>query len=310
MPSLSFHQPDWLLALALLLAWLLDAAFGEPRNALHPVAWLGKLLWPVGCWLRVKTPRVAMYGGAVAWLLMAAVLVGAAWLIEQELRRLPLWCSAPVLALLLKPMFAWRMLHNEVRAVEHELRRGIGPARERLARLVSRDTTRADKAAVRETAIETLAENLADSVIAPLFWYAVVGLPGAVLYRFANTADAMWGYRGIWEWAGKFAAHADDVLSWIPSRLTAFLLRPTLNLNAWRVLKHQASRTPSPNGGWPMGAMALRLSVRLTKPGVYALNENSAPPGSRAMRRALRYATAAAWSGWLIAMVVCMVRPA
>jgi adenosylcobinamide-phosphate synthase len=82
---------------------------------------------------------------------------------------------------------------------------------------------------VRESAIESLAENLNDSVVAPLFWFALLGLPGAALYRFANTADAMWGYPGMrggryWQWAGKWAARADDVLSWLPARITALLL--------------------------------------------------------------------------------------
>ncbi|WP_143760170.1 CobD/CbiB family cobalamin biosynthesis protein, partial [Colwellia marinimaniae] len=86
-----------------------------------------------------------------------------------------------------------------------------------------------DATAVRESAIESLAENLSDSVIAPLFWFVLLGLPGAALYRFANTADAMWGYPGMrggryWQWAGKWAARADDVLSWLPARLTALLL--------------------------------------------------------------------------------------
>ena len=89
--------------------------------------------------------------------------------------------------------------------------------------------TALSEAQVRESAIETLAENLNDSVVAPLFWFVLLGLPGAALYRFANTADAMWGYRGVyqgqnWEWAGKWAARADDVLSWLPARLTALLL--------------------------------------------------------------------------------------
>ena len=134
----------------------------------------------------------------------------------------------------------------------------------------------------RESAIESLAENLNDSGVAPLFWFAVAGLPGAALYRFANTADAMWGYRGeregrVWEWAGKWAAWADDALSWLPARLTALLLQ----LAAWRRvpgLAQQARLTPSPNSGWPMAAMARLLGVALGKPGVYTLNAGARAP--------------------------------
>ena len=139
---------------------------------------------------------------------------------------------------------------------------------------------------MRVSAIEPRAYNLNDSVVAPLFWFLLLGLPGAALYRFANTADAMWGYRGerdgrVWEWAGKWAARADDVLSWLPARLTAMLLtlscslsrrRERAGVRVLRALPREARRTPSPNSGWPMAAMALQLGVRLAKPGLYVLN--------------------------------------
>ena len=132
-------------------------------------------------------------------------------------------------------------------------------------------------------------------MVAPLFWFAVAGLPGAALYRFANTADAMWGYRGErngrdWTWAGKWAARADDVLSWLPARITAVLLGLLGALRAWHALPAQARRTPSPNSGWPMAAMALALDVRLCKPGTYTLHGDGrlAQPADTA--RALRLA--------------------
>jgi len=296
------------LALALLLAWALDALFGEPRNALHPVAWLGKLLWPLGCRLRVMPPKEAFWGGALSWLLLAGTLGALSWWLQSRLLMLSLWWAVPVLAVLLKPMMAWRMLRDEVLAVEDALAIGIEPGRERLSQLVSRDLSELDEEELRETAIETLAENLNDSVIAPLFWFAVFGLPGAVVYRFANTADAMWGYHGVWEWAGKWAARADDVLSWVPARITALSLYPAWRSSAWRSLRRQAGRTPSPNGGWAMGAMALRLGVRLAKPGVYVLNETGAAPSSRNMAQALGHATVAAWVGMVLAVLSWLVR--
>ena len=148
---------------------------------------------------------------------------------------------------------------------------------------------------MRESAIESLAENLNDSVVAPIFWFALLGLPGAALYRFANTADAMWGYRGerngrVWEWAGKWAAWADDVLSWLPARITAVLLMVLAYRIEWRGLGQQARLTPSPNSGWPMAAMALCLGVRLGKPGVYTLNAAGRVPVSSDTRKAIFYA--------------------
>ena len=141
--------------------------------------------------------------------------------------------------------------------------------------------------------MSTLAENLNDSVVAPLFWFAIAGLPGAALYRFANTADAMWGYWGNrggrdWTWAGKWAARADDVLSWLPARLTALLIALQTVGRGWSAVVANARLTPSPNGGWPMGALAVGLGIRLGKPGVYQLNPAGRPPASDDTALALR----------------------
>jgi adenosylcobinamide-phosphate synthase len=184
------------------------------------------------------------------------------------------------------------MLHDEVAGVEDALGQSVAAGRARLQRLVSRNVDQLDEWAVRESAIESLAENLNDSVVAPMFWFALGGLAGAALYRFANTADAMWGYRGRYEWAGKFAARADDVLSWVPARLTAVLLCLAAGRRiTWAALRREAGQTPSPCGGWPMGTMALLLQVRLRKPGVYALNAQALSPRSAQSWQAL------AWSG-------------
>lgn len=302
--------------LAVALAWALDALFGEPPNAWHPVAWLGWLLAAVGARLLRWPPRRAFVGGALAWLLMAGALGMAATHIEAALNAMAgpwVWLTALLTALLLKPCFAWRMLRDEVAAVEHALAHSLDAGRARIARLASRDASGLDADAVRETAIETLAENLNDSLVAPLFWYVVAGLPGAVLYRFANTADAMWGYRGPWEWAGKWAAHADDVLSWLPARLTALLLAPGWvlgGLDRWCQLRREAGRTASPNGGWPMAAMALQLGVRLRKPGVYALHAAALSPQRKHHVAALRHATRVAWAAAAMATAAVIARSA
>ena len=225
-----------LAAFALVMALLVDVRWGEPPAKLHPVVWMGRFLDHAGRW---ATPKVgtsvpaqdhgAWTRGALAWLAGAIGVVGVAWGLQCLLAKWPVWIAAPCLGLLLKPMLSWKMLRGEVRAVGSALSHSLAAGRERLAFLCSRDVHQLDATGVRETAIETLAENLNDSVVAPLFWFAMAGLPGAALYRYANTADAMWGYRGVrggrcWEWAGKWAARADDVLSWVPARLTAALL--------------------------------------------------------------------------------------
>ena len=275
------------LGLALLVALSIDRWWGEPRVRLHPVVWMGHYLGWVGAWLQrhaVQTPGTrdarSFWLGALAWVAGATVVVATAWLLQSLCLALPWWAAGLLLGLLFKPLFAWGMLKNEVQAVEAALAESLPAGRERLRWLVSRDVTELTVTEVRESAIETLAENLNDSVVAPIFWFLLLGLPGAALYRFANTADAMWGYAGVhqgrnWAWAGKWAARVDDVLSWVPARTTAVLLMLVAGTAGWRragQLRAQARQTPSPNSGWPMAAMALVLDVALRKPGAYVLN--------------------------------------
>lgn len=288
-----------LLAIAIGVALLVDRALGEPPAWAHPVVGMGRYL---ALFKLTRLPAaLAFVAGALAWLLGAALVAFIAlWVEGWVLTALQPWASplrlvgaAVLIGLLLKPLLAWRMLADEALAVETALAESLDAGRARLSRLVSRDTARLTDTEVREAAIETLAENLNDSVIAPLFWFAIAGLPGAALYRFANTADAMWGYRDEREWCGKWAARADDLLSWLPARLTALLLMPP---SLYR-LAREARRTPSPNSGWPMAAVALRLGRRLTKPGVYALNEPGAVVQPGDLQAAHAVARQAVWAG-------------
>ena len=291
--------------MSIILALLIDRWWGEPPAHLHPVVWMGHYLKRAGKGLPDRGPKMAFFLGTAYWL-AGAVLVAAAYgYAGLVLARLPLWLDVSLTALLLKPLFALRMLLGEVAAVEQSLTQGIDSGRSRLALIVSRDTTQLDSSEVRESALESLAENLSDSVIAPLFWFAIFGLPGAAVYRFANTADAMWGYRGRWEWAGKFAARTDDLLNLVPARITALglLLAGPNRIAVLRRLPQEAARTASPNSGWPMGALALSLNVRLRKPRVYALNRNGSAPSAQDTAAGLRRAEATAW---VVALLLAM----
>lgn len=289
-------------AVALLLALSIDRWWGEPPAALHPVVWMGRALG--ACGARVAPAQAtgrdlwSFWLAAIAWCALAAIVLVVFGVLQwTAVAHLPAWGAALALGLLLKPLLAWRMLRREVLAVEAALGESLEAGRARLAWLVSRDVRQLDEAQVRESAIESLAENLSDSVVAPLFWFVLLGLPGAALYRFANTADAMWGYpdmRGgrYWQWAGKWAARADDALSWLPARLTALLLWLAARGGVrWGALRALARATPSPNGGWPMGAMALALGVRLSKPGVYVLNAAGRAARAEDTRRAVDLAS-------------------
>jgi adenosylcobinamide-phosphate synthase len=294
---------------AVVVAFALDGLFGEPPARLHPVVWMGKALGAIGApWPRLR-PFGQFLCGAVAWIAgggaVLAVAVLAAAMIGR-LGQLPPWtllAQVLLLGLLLKPLLAWRMLRDEVAGVESALASGLEAGRQRLSRLVSRDTRRLSAGEIRESALESLAENLNDSLVAPLFWFSVGGLPAAALYRFANTADAMWGYRDRWEWAGKWAARADDVLSYVPARLTALLLA-LAGRRSPRGLGAVARVTPSPNGGWPMGMLALALGVRLRKPGVYASNAEGPEPRATDTERAIGICSRAAWLAVAISAAV------
>jgi cobalamin biosynthesis protein CobD len=225
--------------------------------------------------------------------------------------------AALLLGLFLKPALAWAMLRTEVRAVEEALSGlpdgSLARGRERLRFLVSRDVADLSEGQVRESVIESLAENLNDSVVAPVFWFVVLGLPGALMYRFANTADAMWGYPGMyrgrnWQWAGKWAARADDVLSWLPARITALLLAMAAAGVSWRQLYRDAGGTPSPNSGWPMAAMALALGCSLSKPRGYVLNAPGRAVQAADTERAIHLAGRALWMGVAGLVLFTLVR--
>jgi adenosylcobinamide-phosphate synthase len=297
---------------AVIVAFALDRLFGEPPARLHPVVWMGKALGAIGApWPRL--PPVGQFlCGALAWIAGGGAVVAVAAFVMAMMVRLPrltpwtLLAQVLLLGILLKPLLAWRMLRDEVAGVESALATGLEEGRQRLRRLVSRDTRRLSASELRESALESLAENLNDSLVAPLFWFSLGGLPAAALYRFANTADAMWGYRGRWEWAGKWAARADDVLSYVPARLTALLLA-LAGRRSPRGLRAVARVTPSPNGGWPMGMLALALGVRLRKPGVYALNGEGPEPRATDTERAIAICSRAAWLAVAISAAVLTV---
>jgi adenosylcobinamide-phosphate synthase len=292
--------------MTIVLAMLIDRWLGEPPRRLHPVVWMGCYLGSIGKRLPAGGAVAAFLLGMAAWLAGAAVAAALYGCARALVAQCPPWLAIFATALLLKPLLALQMLLVEVRTVDQTLDQGLESGRLRLRRIVSRDTARLDASQVRESALESLAENLSDSVVAPLFWFALLGLPGAAVYRFANTADAMWGYRGRFEWAGKFAARADDLLNLIPARITALALT-IVGRNRRQTLRHlprEAARTPSPNSGWPMAALALSLGIRLRKPGVYTLNEDGAAPIGADVAAALRRSELVAW---LIAAILAVL---
>jgi adenosylcobinamide-phosphate synthase len=290
-PSAS-AQPLQARCLALLAALGLDALLGDPPNVAHPVAWLGR--W-VGLGERLA-PRgdVARLAWGALWLALSA---GGAGALAALAPRHTLAQGA-----LASTLLAYRALDRAVAAVQRALELGdLADARRLLSwHLVSRPTAALPADEVAAAAIESLAENLSDSLVAPALAYLAGGLPALAIYRLSNTADAMWGYRTErYEMLGKPAARLDDLLNLAPARLTAALLALSAELTrgrgaaAWRVAQRDAGRTASPNAGWPMAAMAGALDTTLTKRDHYSLGDGPRTAGpamigeARAVARAL-----------------------
>lgn len=274
-------------AVAALAALAIDAALGDPPNHLHPVGVMGRWLrW--GERLAPDSPGARLVWGAV-WLAGGwAAFGGIAALAPRH------WLAQGALASLL---LAYRGLDRAVAEVEAALAVGdLAEARRLLGwHLVSRPTNDLSAAEVAGAAIESLAENLSDSVVAPLLALLAGGLPGMVVYRLTNTADAMWGYRTErFEYLGKVAARCDDGFNLAPARLTALLIALAAQLAnrrggaalavAWR----DAGRTASPNAGWPMAAMAGALDTVLTKRDHYALGAGQRLPDAAMIGEARR----------------------
>jgi adenosylcobinamide-phosphate synthase len=297
----------------LALAVVADACWGEPPARWHPVVAMGRAIAAAERHAPRSQPAAELVygaavalGGAVGWALGAHVLLA---FVDRQASVLGTLAGA----LLLKSTFAVRALDDAAVAVGRALAAGdLATARQAVRALVSRDPAALDAPLVAAAAVESVAENLGDSFVGPLVWYAVLGVPGAVAYRWLNTCDAMWGYRGRYEWLGKAAARLDDAASWLPARLAAALLACAALLEgldaagAWRVLRRDRGRTASPNAGWPMSAAAGALGCRLEKPGHYVLGGDGRQPTAATIQAAvalartasaLAFGAYAAWAG-------------
>jgi len=285
--------PVWSGAWIALAAVLLDCVLGEPRRA-HPLVAFGRLAHAIET--RLHADRRG--AGVIAWMLAVLPLTALAWAIAHYAPLWSPWLAAAFATIVLYLTIGHRSLGEHARPVADALQRGeLDGARVAVGRMVSRDTGALDAAQVAGAATESVLENGCDAVFGALFWFAVLGVPGAVLYRLANTLDAMWGYRtpryGNFGWA---AARIDDVLNFVPARLTA--LSYALCGDAKRALRcwrSQALAWKSPNAGPVMAAGAGALHTQLGGAAPYhgrwqqrPLLGEGALPDAAAITRALR----------------------
>ncbi|NHN47951.1 cobalamin biosynthesis protein CobD [Halostella sp. JP-L12] len=290
---------------AVALAFVLDRAAAEPPASLHPVAWFGRLVAPVDrAW---PAPRLA---GLVAALALPLFAGGVAVGLVRGAGALHPVAAAAAAGLVLFVTTSLRMLLGEVRAVVDATETDPDAARDRLRSLAGRDASDLSPAQVRSAAVESAAENLADGVVAPLLAFALLapaslalGAGAAAWVKAVNTLDSMLGYRS--KPVGWASARLDDLVMWLPARVAAALVAvaaadPDALLNARR----WAGAPPSPNSGWPMGALASALQVRLEKPGVYELNPMGTLPTIDEARRGATVVSRAGVLAYALAGVV------
>lgn len=292
------------------LALIADFALGEPPHALHPVAWLGTASSLLSRRLAseplLRRPRRELMAGATIATLMISAAVLTSRTLMRLTRRLPSPLALAIEAYLLKTCFSGRMLFQAVATVQASLQRNdLEAARTAASQLVSRQVHYLPPPLIAAAAIETLSENLSDSLIAPLLGYIYFGLPGAAAYRAINTLDAMFGYRDEREFLGKAPARLDDVANWLPARLTALCISLAglpFGISPWRIwqeARREHRKTLSPNAGWPMAAMASLLRVCLEKHGTYRICPQYREPSALDLRTSLRFAALASALGCL-----------
>ncbi len=279
------------------LALLLDIIFGDPPNRFHPTVWMGSLITFLKRFRPHGNRFFEFMFGIFIILIGLGLTASAGWMISYLTSALPPWAGLLVEGLFLKLALSLRGLDHAARDVQTALAGNDLPEARRLLswHLVSRDTSQLTESQVSAAAIESVAENASDGIVAPLFFYTLGGLPLALAYRFVNTADSMLGYRDLErEWLGKFPARLDDVLNFIPARVTGLFIvlsAPCCGASftkAWDIMRRDSHVTASPNAGVPMSAMAGALRVELEKVGHYILGRGLWPPSVNDLLRARR----------------------
>ncbi len=283
------------LILVLLLAVLIDLVFGEPPSAIHPVVWIGKLIG----FLKSKAPKKhrKLYGTLMALTVVCfAVLLGVLVVLIAHYEQIPYVIGIAIQAVFLKATFAIKCMVQPAKEIQEKLDSDIETVRKELMTYVSRDTSKLSRSQIISAVVESISENYVDALLTPIFFYVVfgpLGLPAAYLFKAASTLDSMVGYKNEkYIHLGWFSAKFDDVLNWIPARLSPIFIalgagvsnfmmgglekmKPVDGLKrAWKENK----TTPSPNSGWPMAAAAGVLQIRFEKPNTYVIGNDYREP--------------------------------
>ncbi len=299
----------------LAVAIVIDLVLGEPPRAIHPVVWLGKLFSALERGGTGRSAPVQFAYGTGITLLLAGLFAAVSYLVLFYLKPVSFAAYVIVGGALLKSTFSLKELRRVALNIKGLLlNEEVDEARFELRSLVSRNTEDLPKPLLVSATVESVAENTCDSFVAPLFYYLLLGVPGAIAYRAVNTLDAMIGYHGQYEYLGKFASRLDDVLNFVPARITAllFVLASFLSRRSartsWQVARSEHAKTESPNAGWAMASVAGALNVQLEKVGHYRLGSANTPLTPTTIDASLQLMIIAA-SAWIaICFMVGVVR--
>jgi adenosylcobinamide-phosphate synthase len=268
------------------LAILLDFKFGDPKNKYHPTAWIGTLIAKLTPLAKNENPMMEKVGGVCIVTITSGIVVALLYALNVGITLITidyvlLIVSVIVGGLLLKTTIAIHGMEKHAKSVIESLDDdNLDLARTHLSMIVKRNTTNLDKNHVLSGVLESISENTVDGITGPLFYYALLGLPGAFVYRVINTADSMIGYKtDIFKNIGWFAATCDSILNYIPSRLTGIIMiiSAAILQNNWKesykIMIRDGKKTESPNAGYPMAALAGALETKFEKINHYKLGD-------------------------------------
>ena len=270
----------------IIFALLIDFTLGDPRNKFHPTAWMGSLIAKLTPTMKNTSGTLEKLGGIFLIIIASSIVISFLMILDLGINLITIdylsfIISVIIGGILLKTTFAIKgMEQHALEVVDSLERNNIESARDRLSKIVKRNTSDLDKNHVYSGIVESISENTVDGITGPLFYFGIFGLPGAFLYRLINTADSMIGYKThIFKNIGWFAANCDKILNYLPARITAVIMIFSAMIlgnnwkNSFRIMKRDGRNTKSPNAGYPMAAIAGALETKFEKLNHYSLGD-------------------------------------
>ena len=268
------------------IALILDLSFGDPKNKYHPTAWIGSFIAKLTPFAKNQNPSMEKLGGVLIVTIVSGIVILLLLMLNFGLSLISadiilLTLSIILSGLLLKTTIAIHGMEKHAQTVLRSIEQDdLGMARVNLSMIVKRNTKNLDKNHLISGVLESISENTVDGITGPLFYYALLGLPGAFVYRVINTADSMIGYKtDLFKNVGWFAANCDSIVNYLPSRLTGLMMVFSAALlqknwkNSYRVMINDGKKTESPNAGYPMAALAGALETKFEKINHYELGD-------------------------------------